>query len=725
MQAVQDTDLEDRVTIASSHCSQAELSRAHSIPGFPPLDFELSPHTGLDRAHWERVADHLLVSLRPFASENCARITPPGPVSSSGVDSDGLEGFARTFLLAAFRVAGDGGQDPHGHLELYRRGLEAGVDPEAPDRWVRPSTHGQAKVEAASIAIALDLTRARTWDLLPPTARDRLIDWFGEVIGSVYPPNNWAWFRIVTITFLRSVDSRFRSGELAAAASADLRDALALHESFARDGGWFSDGANRSFDHYATWAFALYPTVWTRMRGFAGLLEDGLVSSEDVQRSRERLAGFTADAVGLMGADGGPLMQGRSLIYRMATATPFGTAALDEVQEVALAEDRTRLRSGVLRRAASGQLAHFLEHGVPDANGLLSVGWFDEFLPMAQTYSGSGSPYWASKAFVSLLLPADHPFWTSTEEPLPVEDPSAPRVEALPAPGWIVSRTPADGIVRVLNHGTDNGREGLESTDSPPYTRTGYSTATCPPLEGAALRPPHDRIVAEVHPEHGPSHRSGFTTLRVGLHRSGEADPAVPVGIGITRQSCHWVEPDLDGNDYGVGFTGEVQVGATLIVAELVRDGQEICLVHAPEGTEHPVMLAGWPVSGHTDAAVQTGGDATGGSGASPGAAVAGGSICSTITPILGELVPAVHQEEGTSPLGPIVMIPQLRSEPLPAGAVIAARTALAGAARGGPAAPSAQGPMPEVRHLGGGRVCVLWADGTSVDLALGEAADA
>lgn len=724
-QAVQETDLEDRVIVAGAHRSQAEPCRAHPIPDLPPADLELSPHTGLGRLHWEHIADHLLVSLRPVASENCARITPPGPVSSSGVESDGLEGFARTFLLAAFRVAGAQGEDPHGHLELYRRGLEAGVDPEAPDRWVRPSTHGQAKVEAASIAIALDLTRAQTWDLLPRSTRDRLIDWFAEVIGSGYPPNNWAWFRIVTITFLRSVDHRFRTGELAAAASADLRDALALHESFVRDGGWFSDGANRSFDHYGTWAFALYPTVWTRMQGFTGLLEDGVVTAEDVQRSRERLAGFTADAVGLVGADGGPLLQGRSLIYRMATATPFGTAALAEAQQVALAEDRARLRPGVLRRAASGQLAHFMEHGVPDADGLLSVGWFHEFVPMAQTYSGSASPYWASKAFVSLLLPADHSFWTATEEPLPIEDPSAPRIEVLPAPGWIVSRTPDDGIVRVLNHGTDNGRAGLESMDSPAYARTGYSTATCPPLAGAALHPPHDRIVAEVHPEHGPSHRAGFTSLRVDVHRSGASDRTARVGVGITRQHCHWVDPDLDGHDHGAGFTGTVQGGATLIVAELVCDGQEISVVYAPEGTEHPVMLAGWPVAGSEDAAVALDAEGADGAEASPGAVVVGGAICSAITPVLGELVPIIHQEEGTSPLGPIVTIPQLRSDPLPAGAVIAARTVLAGSARCDRAPSPVQAPTPDVRHLGGGLVSVRWADGTCLDLALGQAPEA
>lgn len=47
----------------------------------------------------------------------------PGRPSRSGVRSDGLEGYARTFLTAAFRVAGAKGEDPHNWLERYADGL--------------------------------------------------------------------------------------------------------------------------------------------------------------------------------------------------------------------------------------------------------------------------------------------------------------------------------------------------------------------------------------------------------------------------------------------------------------------------------------------------------------------------------------------------------------------------------------------------------------------------
>jgi hypothetical protein len=47
--------------------------------------------------------------------------------------SDGLEGFARTFLIAASLVAGREGEDPGGWLQRYSEGLTAGTDPAAAD----------------------------------------------------------------------------------------------------------------------------------------------------------------------------------------------------------------------------------------------------------------------------------------------------------------------------------------------------------------------------------------------------------------------------------------------------------------------------------------------------------------------------------------------------------------------------------------------------------------
>ncbi|WP_155849020.1 DUF2264 domain-containing protein, partial [Amycolatopsis vancoresmycina] len=92
-------------------------------------DRRLSPYTGWTREHWTALADRMLAAVVPHRSPGGARIDLPGPASRNGRVSDGLEGFARTFLLAGFRVAGERGADPGGLLEPYARGLAAGTDP--------------------------------------------------------------------------------------------------------------------------------------------------------------------------------------------------------------------------------------------------------------------------------------------------------------------------------------------------------------------------------------------------------------------------------------------------------------------------------------------------------------------------------------------------------------------------------------------------------------------
>ncbi|MGO1546935.1 DUF2264 domain-containing protein, partial [Microbacterium gubbeenense] len=61
------------------------------------------------RADWAAFADRVLSGAMAFASPGRGRITPPGAEGGYGHDIDGLEGFARTFLLAGFRIAGERG----------------------------------------------------------------------------------------------------------------------------------------------------------------------------------------------------------------------------------------------------------------------------------------------------------------------------------------------------------------------------------------------------------------------------------------------------------------------------------------------------------------------------------------------------------------------------------------------------------------------------------------
>jgi hypothetical protein len=174
-------------------------------PSTAPRTPSTAPRTPAeDRAHWEQVADRLLLAVHPYATTDHALIDLPGTPSVNGRHSDGLEGFARTFLLAGFRLAGAAGADPHDLAGWYAAGLAAGTDPKNPGRWPTFAECNQAKVEAASIAIALHETRAWLWDRLDESVRQRTLDWLAAMVGDAMPGNNWIWFQGVTEAFART-----------------------------------------------------------------------------------------------------------------------------------------------------------------------------------------------------------------------------------------------------------------------------------------------------------------------------------------------------------------------------------------------------------------------------------------------------------------------------------------------------------------------------------------
>lgn len=518
----------------------------------PRDDRELSPHTGFTRAHWEAAADGLLGAAWRWASPGGALLDLPGRPSTSGVRSDGLEGYARTFLAAAFRVAGAGGADPHGWLDRYAGGLAAGTrtpgrdDAESWPLILDQHVQGQPMVESASVALGLRLTRPWLWDRLEPSVQDRAEEWLRGALRHVPAPNNWYLFPFTVAGFLESV------GRGDAETARAHERAAGLLETWYRGQGWYSDGDGRAFDHYNGWALHLYPVLHAHLAG------DEALSARYGPRLREHLAGLAL----LFGADGAPIHFGRSLTYRFAAASAVGLGAVT---------GHTPLAPGVSRRLLSGALRYFLDRGATGGDGLLSPGWHGPHEATLQHYSGPASPYWASKAFVALLAPEGDALWTAPEESAPSEGPD--RVLSLPAPGLLVQSTGADGIVRLHNHGSDHVRpEGGESAadDNPLYGRLAYSTRTGPT---ATANAPDNHLAVEV---------AGVRSVRRRIH---------PLGAGHGDGwgwAASWHRP--------VFGSGQPMVpGLRVESVTVVRGGHELRVhrvVGAPAGAR--LTQSGW-----------------------------------------------------------------------------------------------------------------------------------
>jgi hypothetical protein len=641
----------------------------------PPSEAAKSRHAEAAKrarvdAEWTRddlvaYADGLLAAVRPWASENGARITLPGASGGYGIHVDGLEGFVRTFLLAGFRITGARGEGVDDLIDFYSRGIAAGVDPDGADRWVRLEEHAQAKVEAASLALILDMTRPWIWDRLDAVTQQRMVDYLAPVIGDrTYPRNNWLWFRVVVQTFLRSVGGPW--------SQSDIDDDLALHDSFVREGGWISDGDERSYDHYVGWALHLYPVLWSRMQG-ATELANGRTTGDIA-----RLDAFLQDAIAMVGADGSPLIQGRSLVYRFAAAAPYWAVIIAEVPSVPAAQ---------LRRAASGIVRHFAANGAQNSDGLLDLGWHEEWRRLAQNYSGTGSPYWAAKGLLGLVLPEDHPVWAESPVALPAE--TADTLRGAVAPAWIISTTADDGIVRVINHGADHARPGDLVGDSPLYARLGYSTAASPLLNGDAWAEPLEQSVALVHPDGRASHRAG---MRVnGIRLEGGA------AIAGSTATAHWIAPAATQTRHGSGITGDVNIAGTVTTWSIVRGAWEVRLVRidAIEADAAPTALriGGWAIAaGAVEVSVSEG-----------RAAAFTDDRCSTVVALTPGGAASTEARRDASPLGAAASVPVL-THPVTTGEWIAAAVHLSDRA------PASD---PSVR-IDGADAVVIWPDSTT-----------
>ncbi|MBZ3904737.1 DUF2264 domain-containing protein [Streptomyces griseiscabiei] len=452
----------------------------------PPEDRVLSPHTGYTRAHWEAAADALLAAVEPYATADGALYQLPGDRTSwSGRRSDGLEGYARTLLLAAFR------RDEKS-LARYADGLAAGVA----GVWPRIEDRGQPLVEAASIAFALRVTRDLLWDRLDDTVQQRAAAWLGDALTAEPWPCNWELFPVTVGGFLEEIGHQ---PELARRVVEHRLDRI---EQWYLGDGWYTDGDGRKFDYYNGWAMHLYP-----------VLHAWLAKDDDlIARYGDRLSTHLADYARLFGGDGAPLHQGRSLTYRFATTVPLWLGALT---------GRTPLSPGETRRLASGALKYFLDRGAVDERGLLSLGWHGPNSAVLQGYSGPASPYWASKGFLGLLLPPDHEVWTATEEPGPVE--RADGLRPVGPPNWLLQSTSSDGLVRLHNHGSEDVRY------DPFYTRLAYSTVTQPvPLAEPPASYDNSVIVG------GDASRTDIEPLGVGEGWAASRHTAGDGGVRVT-----------------------------------------------------------------------------------------------------------------------------------------------------------------------------------------------
>lgn len=353
-----------------------------------------------------RAVIELYEPLLPYTSAGGARVRLGSFAAVFQHSTAELEGFARP-LYGVVPLTVGGGDFPH--WDHIASGLEAGSDPNSVEFWGPvPGDGDQRMVEQAAIGLALAFCPERAWNPLDRAARDHLVRWLHGIFEHDPVPNNWQFFRVLVALGLERVGAPFDRAKVA--------ESLDLIDSYRLGDRWYADGALRNVDYYVPFAFHTYGLM------YAAANDIGLGDDHRARVFRERAAAFASDFELWFAPDGSAVPFGRSLTYRFAMSSFWGTLAWADVD------------SGVTWGEAKGLLLRHLrwwaDKPISDRDGVLSVGFTYDNRRLCETYNSAGSPYWAMKAFSALAAPAAHPFWRSDEQPLPRHDEPVPIPDA-------------------------------------------------------------------------------------------------------------------------------------------------------------------------------------------------------------------------------------------------------------------------------------------------------
>jgi len=390
-----------------------------------------------DYLRWQGHARGLLGPLAALMEPGRADLPLRGRPSDHDARADRLESFARPLFLAALYLQ----TSPEaGHAEAaalreklsawLRAGLVLGADPASPEYWGPDANYHQHHVEMGLMAIGLGLARAELWEPLAAADRALVMAWFATARGGGIVNNNHLFMSVHILEFLGTEGAGRPTDR--AIIEAHLDQLETMH----RRHGWFEDGANQAYDHYNAYAFHFYGLFW--------VLQHGHRDPARAARWRGWARDFTDDYQHAFAASGEHPAFGRSIAYRFNACAPFA---------LAVATGATDLPLGRVRRLCTRNVEFFLARPITDAaTGCLAPGFTDAWPEIVEGYSCPASPYWCAKGFTSLLLPADHPYWSAPEAPQPSENPAG-FVRAVRA-GGLVFRSLPGGEVELLNAGS-------------------------------------------------------------------------------------------------------------------------------------------------------------------------------------------------------------------------------------------------------------------------------
>jgi hypothetical protein len=330
-----------------------------------------------------------------------------------------LEGWSRLLWgLAPLQKGGFSWKDETRHLQ----GLIQGTEAKGKHYWGDVQDYDQRMVEMAAIALSLLLCPETYWESLRKEEKDNLITWLNSINTKKIPQCNWLYFRVlVNLAFEKLGRAEYDKEQVE-------KDFATIDSWYAGD-GWYVDEVQ--FDYYNPFAFQYYSLIYYAFK-----------KDEEKQRCNEilqRVKQFANEFIYYCNEEGGFVPYGRSLTYRFGMSAFFSACAFANIEVFPW---------GVMKGIVLRNLRWWFSKPILDRDGLLTIGYVNPSLLVADYYNAPGSPYWGLKTYLILALGEDHPFWTSEELPLPV----LAKTKCLKNPKAILQKTEDDDTI-LLNGG--------------------------------------------------------------------------------------------------------------------------------------------------------------------------------------------------------------------------------------------------------------------------------
>lgn len=364
--------------------------------------------------------NQLFEPLVPAFSDGGARVNLEESGAHFPMAAAHFEGFARALWGIVPYVVGGGKFE---HWDLFRKGLTNGTNANHEEYWGEVVDCDQKLVELAAVGYALIFIPEHIWEPLSEVAKNNLGEYLLKARKREFRRCNWKFFRMMIDLGLDKVGIPYDKKL--------TEDYLSELDEMYIGNGWYGDGDKASIDYYNAFALHFYGLIYYLVRRES--------DPERSERFKDRAKHFAKEYIHWFADDGASIPYGRSMTYRFAVISFWGILPL-----ITKSDEEPIIPWGVLKGIFLRNLRWWAKQPVSRfRTNTLSVGFSYPNQFMCEAYNSPQSPYWAFKAYIPLMLPESHQFWSSEEEPLSLKD------FTLKVPGILMSHNKGNTVALV------------------------------------------------------------------------------------------------------------------------------------------------------------------------------------------------------------------------------------------------------------------------------------